>query len=62
MLIGGSPLNEPIKQHGPFVMNTHEQIHQAIKDYQSGTNGFQGAAQWESKIKDLRDGKKLDEL
>ena len=40
MLIGGSPLNEPIKQHGPFVMNTQEEIYQAIKDYQSGTNGF----------------------
>lgn len=40
MLIGGSPLNEPIKQHGPFVMNTQEQIYQAMKDYQSGTNGF----------------------
>lgn len=46
MLIGGSPLNEPIQQHGPFVMNTLLEIDQAIKDYQSGTNGFEGAANW----------------
>jgi len=41
LLIAGQPLNEPIVQYGPFVMNTQEQILQAISDYQSGrfTNG-----------------------
>lgn len=36
LLISGQPLAEPIVQHGPFVMNTVEEIHQAIHDYQSG--------------------------
>ena len=36
LLIAGRPLAEPIVQHGPFVMNTPEQIHQAIRDYQAG--------------------------
>jgi redox-sensitive bicupin YhaK (pirin superfamily) len=29
-------LAEPIVQHGPFVMNTPEQIHQAMRDYHAG--------------------------
>jgi quercetin 2,3-dioxygenase len=36
LLIAGKPLNEPIVRHGPFVMNTREQIMQAVHDYQSG--------------------------
>lgn len=36
LLIAGRPLTEPIVQHGPFVMNTAEQIHQAVRDYQAG--------------------------
>lgn len=35
----GTPFNEPIVAHGPFVMNTREEISQAIKDYQSGKLG-----------------------
>jgi len=30
------PIGEPVVAHGPFVMNTREQINQAIRDYQSG--------------------------
>jgi len=36
LLIAGQPLNEPIVQYGPFVMNTQEQILQTINDYQQG--------------------------
>lgn len=39
LLIGGAPLNEPIVRHGPFVMNTEDEIRQAIVDYQAGRMG-----------------------
>jgi len=39
ILISGKPLREPIMQHGPFVMNTKEEIYQAIKDFQEGRLG-----------------------
>jgi len=36
LLLAGKPLNESIVQYGPFVMNTREEIEQAVSDYQSG--------------------------
>ncbi|PIB35337.1 pirin [Reichenbachiella sp. 5M10] len=33
LLLQGKPLHEPVVQHGPFVMNTHEQIHQTMLEY-----------------------------
>jgi len=36
LLIAGKPLREPIAQYGPFVMNTNDEIAQAVRDYQSG--------------------------
>ena len=36
LLIAGRPLNEPIVQYGPFVMNTEQDIYQAISDYRAG--------------------------
>lgn len=39
LVLTGQPLNEPIVGHGPFVMNTREEISQAIRDYQDGLMG-----------------------
>ncbi|MGH8718774.1 MAG: pirin family protein [Burkholderiales bacterium] len=36
IVVAGKPLNEPIARHGPFVMNTQEQIRQTIEDYRAG--------------------------
>ena len=36
LLIAGRPLGEPIAQYGPFVMNTEQEIYQALKDYREG--------------------------
>lgn len=39
LLIAGMPLNEPIVQYGPFVMNTREEIDQTLEDYRNGRIG-----------------------
>jgi quercetin 2,3-dioxygenase len=36
ILVAGKPLHEPIVQYGPFVMNTREEIEQAMADYRAG--------------------------
>jgi hypothetical protein len=36
ILVAGRPFGEPIARYGPFVMNTREEIHQAVNDYQNG--------------------------
>ena len=36
IIVAGKPLNEPIVQHGPFVMNSREEIMEAFNDFQAG--------------------------
>lgn len=43
-------------------MNTQKEIQQAFHDYQLAKNGFEGAHEWESKIKELSHGRKYEEL
>ena len=44
IVISGKPINEPVVQYGPFVMNTREEIDQAMRDYQS--NNFVRDKAW----------------
>ena len=37
LLVSGKPLYEPIARYGPFVMNTREEIEQALRDLRDGT-------------------------
>lgn len=37
LLLAGKPIGEPIVHYGPFVMNTREEIEQALRDYREGT-------------------------
>lgn len=40
LVLSGEPLNEPIAAHGPFVMNTREEIVEAIEDFNMGKFGY----------------------
>ncbi len=40
LIISGKPINEPIFPHGPFVMNTREEIIQAFEDFNTGKFGY----------------------
>ncbi len=39
LVLAGEPIDEPIVGHGPFVMNTQEEIAQAMEDFNSGRFG-----------------------
>lgn len=39
LLLAGLPLREPVARYGPFVMNTEEEIRQALGDYREGRMG-----------------------
>lgn len=40
LVLSGAPIDEPVVQHGPFVMNTTTEILQAMRDYQMGKMGI----------------------
>ena len=39
ILVAGQPLQQPIVQYGPFVMNTKEEVYQALADFRDGRLG-----------------------
>ena len=50
ILVAGMPLDQPIVQYGPFVLNSQEEVYQAFSDFQSHENGFERAKNWQSEI------------
>jgi hypothetical protein len=39
LILGGRPIHEPVAWLGPFVMNTRDEVMQAVADYQAGRLG-----------------------
>lgn len=50
VLIAGQVLDQPVVQYGPFVLSSKEEVYQAIMDYQSHSNGFERAENFQSVI------------
>lgn len=50
LLVAGLPLDQPIVQYGPFVVTSRDEVMQAMMDFQSYSNGFERAQNWESEI------------
>ncbi|OTA98794.1 hypothetical protein M426DRAFT_69101 [Hypoxylon sp. CI-4A] len=50
VLIAGQVLDQKVVQYGPFVLNTPEEVRQALVDYQFHMNGFERAKDWQSEI------------
>jgi redox-sensitive bicupin YhaK (pirin superfamily) len=50
ILVAGLPLDQPIVQYGPFVVTSRDEVMQAMMDYQTHSNGFERALNWESEI------------
>lgn len=49
-LVAGLPLDQKVVQYGPFVLNSQEQVYEALRDYQNHANGFERARGWKSEI------------
>ncbi|KIW51441.1 hypothetical protein PV05_10159 [Exophiala xenobiotica] len=50
ILVAGQPLDQPVVQYGPFVTTSKEAVYQAMMDFQTSSNGFERAMNWESEI------------
>ncbi|KAI9934460.1 hypothetical protein ASPWEDRAFT_43882 [Aspergillus wentii DTO 134E9] len=50
ILVAGQPLDQKVVQYGPFVLNSQEEVYQAMLDYQTASNGFEKSRGWESDI------------
>lgn len=50
ILVAGLPLDQPIVQYGPFVLNDASEVRQAMMDYSTFKNGFERADGWASEI------------
>ncbi|HEX4749576.1 MAG TPA: pirin-like C-terminal cupin domain-containing protein, partial [Bryobacteraceae bacterium] len=42
LVLSGQPIDEPVASYGPFVMNTREELEQAVEDYRRGKMGHLG--------------------
>ncbi|KAL7798332.1 RmlC-like cupin domain-containing protein [Trichoderma ceciliae] len=52
IVVAGTPLDQPVVQYGPFVLNSEEEIMKTFSDYQGHENGFERAKDWRSQIGD----------
>ncbi|KAL0257262.1 RNA pol II transcription cofactor [Diplodia seriata] len=50
IIVAGLPLDQKVVQYGPFVVNSQEEVYQAMMDYSTHTNGFERAKDWQSEI------------
>lgn len=50
VLIAGQVLEQEVVQYGPFVLSSKEEVYQALFDYQTHSNGFERAKDWQSEI------------
>jgi hypothetical protein len=48
VLLAGEPIDEPVVQYGPFVLNSEAEVQRTFMDYRSYRNGFERARGWES--------------
>lgn len=50
VIVAGKILDQPVVQYGPFVVNSQQEVIEAMFDYQTHTNGFERADGWASEI------------